>query len=88
VTYLRQDFSALERVPDHGQWPEYQRFDYVIRLRELTPAEVQQRKSSLAAPKATYPQREAVLFALCELSGLNARWSTAKWKSALGLGVK
>ncbi|MFK7766677.1 MAG: HEAT repeat domain-containing protein [Mariniblastus sp.] len=31
VTYLRQDFSVIQPVKDHGPWPENQRFDYVVR---------------------------------------------------------
>src|SRR5262249_36938824 len=34
ITFLRQDFSVLQPVPNHGRlWPEEQRYDYLIRLR-------------------------------------------------------
>src|SRR5262249_3349176 len=36
VTYLRQDFSVLEPVGDARPWPAVQRFDYLVRTRELT----------------------------------------------------
>jgi hypothetical protein len=87
VTYLRQDFSALQPVRDPGVWPANQRYDYLIRLRELTAQELARQRS---APKpdavraASYPQREAVLFALRELAGRDAGNSAAEWRTALG----
>ena len=62
VTYLRQDFSVMHDVEEHGPWPERQRFDYFVRERSLTEqeaAELSQRASS-----EVYPQRAAVLFAM------------------------
>ena len=35
VTYLRQDFSVVLPVKDHGKWPQYQRFDFLVRQSEL-----------------------------------------------------
>jgi hypothetical protein len=86
VTYLQQDFSVLRTVPDHGVWPELQRFDYLIRLRELTTEEVVRiRNAGKAASMAatTYPQRESVLFALRELSGRNCGTLAVAWKRDL-----
>jgi hypothetical protein len=86
VTYLKQDFSAAQPVRDHGVWPEKQRHDYLIRLRELTAPELARLRN---APKpeagrvASYPQREAVLFALRKLSGRDAGTSAADWRKAL-----
>src|SRR5262249_39514135 len=39
ATYLRQDFSLLEKVTDAAPWPEIQRFDYLVRNRVLTSGE-------------------------------------------------
>lgn len=39
VTYLRQDFSAMQKVAENSRWPDVQRFDYVVRNRPLTPTE-------------------------------------------------
>jgi len=36
VTYWRQDFSLCNRFFDHGKWSLTQRFDYLVRTRELT----------------------------------------------------
>jgi hypothetical protein len=61
VTYLRQDFSVPQPVANPGKWPVYQRYDYVVRTRYPTEDELRRQKP------ATYPQREAVLWALNEL---------------------
>lgn len=62
VTYLRQDFSIVHPVADHGPWPAEQRYDYFVRERKLSEqeaAELSQRFSN-----ELYPQRAAVLFAM------------------------
>ena len=64
VTYLRQDFSLMEDVPDPGKWPARQRFDYMIRQRELTDQEIAEKSE----PAKSYPQREAVRRALDKLT--------------------
>jgi hypothetical protein len=80
-TYLKQDFSVLQAVEDHGAWPELQRFDYLIRLRPATAEEVRRaRRLTAAKEPTTYPQREAVLFALRELSGKDAGTSAVAWR--------
>ena len=66
ITYLKQDFSVYQPVDRPGNWPVMQRYDYLVRVRRVeTQAELESRKSK---PDASYPQREAVLFALKELS--------------------
>jgi HEAT repeat protein len=81
VTYLKQDFSAMQPVPDHGEWPRLQRFDYLLRTRELTADEA---KGLGDGPRpATYPQREAVLWALRRLTGIDAGAASADWRRAL-----
>jgi hypothetical protein len=42
IVYLRQDFSAMHPVADAKPWPDEQRFDYLVRTRELTAAEVRE----------------------------------------------
>lgn len=64
ITYLRQDFSVVHPVAKAAPWPESQRYDYLVRTRVATTEE----EVALEKPPATYPQREAVLFALKELS--------------------
>jgi hypothetical protein len=62
ITYIRQDFSACQKVENPGAWPEVQRFDYLVRTREATAEEIaaQQKKPA----NASYPQRDAVLWAI------------------------
>jgi hypothetical protein len=66
ITYLRQDFSVIQPVDRPGPWPAMQRFDYLVRTRYETVQEFYARQNK--GEKTTYPQREAVLFALKELS--------------------
>jgi hypothetical protein len=84
VTYLKQDFSAIQTVsgPDRGAWPRLQRFDYLIRTRELNKDEVTCLTSTEDAgawKQSTYPQREAVLWALRELTGEDAGDKSEDW---------
>lgn len=80
VTYLRQDFSLMERVAKPNHWPRGQRFDYLVRTRELTADErtALVKKAPQKEP-ASYPQREAVLFALRELTGWDVGKESASW---------
>src|SRR5205085_9061828 len=39
VTFLRQDFSVVQPVPNAGKWPGNQRYDYVLRVRPLSKLE-------------------------------------------------
>ena len=41
MTYLRQDFSLMMPVADAHPWPEMQRFDFLVRTWQVTPAEAQ-----------------------------------------------
>jgi hypothetical protein len=67
VTYLRQDFSVMQTVEEAGAWPEYQRYDYVVRTRHLSAQEAH-RFHLTAFDGARSGQREAVLFTLRELT--------------------
>ena len=82
VTYLRQDFSLLQTVADPGPWPVQQRFDYLVRRRELTDQEVIDMVDAGAAPSLSYPQRAAVLHALEKLANADDNWPIEK----VGLG--
>jgi hypothetical protein len=66
VTYLRQDFSVAQPVSNARPWPKMQRYDYLVRNRPLTASEYLRRARQ--EPLETYPQREAVLYALKELT--------------------
>jgi hypothetical protein len=66
ITYLRQDFSVVQEVEKPGKWPQMQRFDFLVRQRPEKPEEAYHRVQRTAA--GNYPQRQAVLYALRELS--------------------
>jgi hypothetical protein len=78
ITYLRQDFSVAQPVENAAPWPYFQRYDYLIRRRPATPGEVSERARTEGS--ACYPQREAVLYALRELTGRDVGASSAEWK--------
>jgi hypothetical protein len=86
LTYLKQDFSVLQAAPKPDKWPSMQRFDYLLRTRELTPDEVarlvptEERDESNAT---LYPQRAAVLWALRELTGQNLGVRSEDWYAYL-----
>lgn len=82
VTYLRQDFSLKLKVADADPWPEMQRYDYLVRTREVTDDEAAAYRR-LLQPRTEY--RRAALTALRQLTGLNAEPTAAAWRKATGL---
>jgi hypothetical protein len=80
ITFLRQDFSVqlpgVQFSPAQGDAPAL-RFDFFLRTRRLTKSEV----ARLHEPQGeeSYPQREAVLFALRELTGRDPGRATEDW---------
>jgi hypothetical protein len=76
-TYLRQDFSVTQPVSNPGPWPAFQRFDYVVRHRPLTLDE-----EIFGRPMDTAPeqQRQALLFALREITGRDAGKTALSWR--------
>ncbi len=86
VTYLRQDFSAMQRVETPHAWPYLQRFDFVVRKRTLNDAEAADLRKRLE-PKAgeLSPYRQAALDALRRLTGRELDASAAAWRKHLGL---
>ena len=90
VVYLRQDFSMMHEVENADPWPKRQRFDYIVRVRELSQEEREEAAindetmthRNLAIP-ASFPQRQAILLALRELTGQNAGESSEDWRALL-----
>ena len=82
VTYLRQDFSVVQTVDNHGVWPAHQRFDYLVRLRPLTTRQVDF-LTRQAKQKKTSAQKEAMLFVLRELTGKDLGTRPEDWFSVL-----
>jgi hypothetical protein len=77
VTYLKQDFAVPQPVANPGLWPVHQRFDYLVRTRSATKTEL-----GTAAKRRSddYPQRDAVLFALREVTGRDVGSQSAAWR--------
>jgi hypothetical protein len=76
-TYLRQDFSVTQPVHNPGPWPAFQRFDYVVRKRPLT---VNEEIFGNIMDAASKRQRQALLFALRELTGKDAGNTAFAWR--------
>jgi hypothetical protein len=89
VTYLRQDFSLPQPVAKPNQWPSSQRFDYMIRIRPLSTLPEAERVQRVAKGREPdYEQRDAVLFALRELTGKDAGRSTDAWYQTVGIPAR
>lgn len=79
ITYLRQDFSVPQPVPQPGSpVPLDMRFDYMVSVRPVTADEAQQAASQ--CDNTSYEQRESVLTALRGLTGQDAGDSIAAWR--------
>jgi hypothetical protein len=81
ITFLRQDFSLVQPVTNSGKWPGFQRFDYLLRTRQATTKEVKllqglQKDNKLSDP---YAQRDAVLFALREITKTDRGSTYESW---------
>jgi hypothetical protein len=83
ITYLRQDFSVHQPVENHGAWPKQQRYDYLLRTRTPTQGDLARLEHARLTHKKglepTYEQRDAVLFALRELTGKDLGPSWNAW---------
>jgi hypothetical protein len=78
VTYLRQDFSVHDTVGSAGANPgQDHRFDYLVRTRICKRQEREELKGK--PPQSTYPQREAVVWALRQLTGKDAGSMAEDW---------
>ena len=87
VTYLRQDFSVRQPVADAHPWPELQRFDFLIRTRQVTEAEAQEYRAKLTPtePGVLSPYHRVVLVALRELTGKDTEPNAPAWRRLLKL---
>jgi hypothetical protein len=87
MTYLRQDFSVMMPVADAHPWPEMQRFDFLVRTRELTASEAQAYEPCCDAeePGRLSPYHRSALYALRELTGRDAAPTAEAWRKLLKL---
>ncbi len=81
TTYLRQDFSVMQKVANFAPWPERQRFDFVVRKRVLTAAQAERYRREFTAGASPY--RTMALAALQRLTGRNAGATASEWRAAL-----
>jgi hypothetical protein len=81
VTYLREDFSLKMPVADAEPWPEMQRFDFLVRTRQLTDTEALAYRELFQPARAgeLSPYQRAALTALQRLTGKNADPTAAAW---------
>lgn len=78
VTYIKQDFSLMHDVPNAKPWPTRQRHDYFVRTRLLESGH-----HNVRTTDANYPQREAVLKALRQLTGQDCGDEAQAWHDYL-----
>ena len=82
ITYLKQDFSVVQPVVNHGPWPSKQRFDYVVQQTPMKRSKVNRTKKQIAKSKNL--NREAIVFALQKLSNLSPEDNSSEsWKEIL-----
>src|SRR5262249_25248745 len=87
VTYLRQDFSMKIKVEGADPWPEMQRYDFLVRTREVSKEEAAAYDKLLqpTLPGTLSPYRQAAFSALRDLTGRDAQPTAAAWRKVLGL---
>ena len=87
ITFIKQDFSVPQPVADSGKWPGNQRFDYLIRTRQLTASEEKLYQEQVREDKLpdSLEMREPLLFAMRELAGkdLGPKLETAPLSSLI-----
>jgi hypothetical protein len=85
VTYLRQDFSMMLAVENVGPWPKMQRFDFLVRTRVLTDAEVEAWQAKQGGKPSLSAHQQAALSALRRLTNLDCGPNAAEWRAATHL---
>jgi hypothetical protein len=87
VTYLRQDFSMKQSVANAQPWPEMQRFDFLVRTRQLSDEEAKDFRAKLTptAPETLSPYQRVAQAALRDLTGQSAEPNAAAWRRLLKL---
>jgi hypothetical protein len=69
----------MQTVPNPGVWPANQRYDYLARLRVLSETQAEQLTNTLQT-RGNSGQREAMLYALRELTGKDLGSAPEAWK--------
>jgi hypothetical protein len=86
-TYLRQDFSRMEKVENPGKWPAQQRFDHLVRTRTLSPEETPKLppKPTAAIPSAHH---RAALSVLTRLTSTYLGTKASDWRDEIAQRVE
>jgi hypothetical protein len=87
VTYLRQDFSVMQAVDEKSAWPTMQRFDFVVRCRDLTAAQAEKLRDRLEKrePGVLSPYQKAAVEALRAMTGRDFEAKAEPWRRFLKL---
>lgn len=87
TTYLRQDFSMKIAVPNADPWPEMQRYDFLVRTREVSEEEAAALQKLLQGSQSQglSPYQAAALSALRALTGRSAEPTAEAWRKVAGL---
>lgn len=83
VTYLRQDFSMKLPVANAAPWPNMQRYDFLVRAREVSAQEAAALAKLLQSGESPY--HRAALSALRQLTGHDAEPTAAAWREKVGI---
>ncbi len=84
VTYLRQDFSVKLPVAKAQPWPEMQRFDFLVRAREVSEKEAQAYRDLLRPVEGDLsPYQRTAVASLRQLTGQEAEPNAAAWRRVL-----
>jgi hypothetical protein len=83
VTYLRQDFSVKLPVADAKPWPDSQRFDFLVRTRQITEKEANAYRDLLRPAKGLSPYQQVAVTTLRTLTGQDAEPTAAAWRRML-----
>ena len=80
----------MQPVADAAPWPEMQRFDFLVRTRELTKEEADAFRAKLdkREPGRITPYQRAAVTALRELTGKDTAPTGEAWRALLGPAEK
>jgi hypothetical protein len=87
VTYLRQDFSRRLKVADAAPWPEWQRFDFLVRTRTLTDQDAKAHREfhQPHEPGELSSYQRAAVVGLRALTGRDTEPTAAAWRKLVGM---
>ncbi len=85
VTYLRQDFSLMQKVENGMSGKAEERFDFLVRTRELTQSEAKAYESWRERQGRNYrsPNHQAAVAALRQLTNATAESTAAAWRAQI-----